>query len=93
MEELGGERRYSSYSVTTSALDGGEWLASRPGRAFTPGERTPGTHWTGGWVNKAKVGVRRTKTGVIFESPSVRPLSKNGMVVALLFLTGLYRMS
>jgi hypothetical protein len=44
------ERRYSSYSFTTSALDGGEWSASRPGRAFTPGERTPGTHWTGGWV-------------------------------------------
>jgi hypothetical protein len=36
-----GERRYSSYSFTTSALDGGEWSASRPGRAFTPGERTP----------------------------------------------------
>jgi hypothetical protein len=45
-----GERRYSSYSFTTSALDGGEWSASRTGRAFTPGERTPGTHCTGGWV-------------------------------------------
>jgi hypothetical protein len=45
-----GERRYSSYSFTTSALDGGEWSASRPGRAFTLGERTPGTHCTGGWV-------------------------------------------
>jgi hypothetical protein len=29
----------------------GEWTASRPGRAFTPGERTPGTHCTGGWVD------------------------------------------
>jgi hypothetical protein len=46
----GGERRYSSYSFSTSPLDGGEWSASRPGRAFTPGERTPGTHCTGGWV-------------------------------------------
>jgi hypothetical protein len=45
-----GERRYSSYSFPTSALDEGEWSASRPGRAFTPGERTPGTHCTGGWV-------------------------------------------
>jgi hypothetical protein len=45
-----GERRYSSHSFSTSALDGGEWSASRPGRAFTPGERTPGTHCTGGWV-------------------------------------------
>jgi hypothetical protein len=51
MEALGGERRYSSYSFSTSALDGGgEWSASRPGRSFTPGERTPGTHCTGGWV-------------------------------------------
>jgi hypothetical protein len=33
----------------TSALDGGEWPASRPGR-FTPRERAPGTHWIGGWV-------------------------------------------
>jgi hypothetical protein len=32
-----------------SALVGGEWSASRPGR-FTPGERAPGTHWIGGWV-------------------------------------------
>jgi hypothetical protein len=45
-----GREEYSSYSFTTSALDGGEWSASRPGRAFTPGERTPGTHCTGGWV-------------------------------------------
>jgi hypothetical protein len=45
-----GERSYSSYSFSTSALDGGEWSASRPGRAFTPGERTPGAHCTGGWV-------------------------------------------
>jgi hypothetical protein len=29
----------------TSALIGGEWSASRPGR-FTP----PDTHWIGGWV-------------------------------------------
>jgi hypothetical protein len=34
----------------TSALAGGEWSASRPGR-FTSGERTPGTHWIGGWVD------------------------------------------
>jgi hypothetical protein len=29
-----GERKYSSYSYLTSALDGGEWSASRPGRAL-----------------------------------------------------------
>jgi hypothetical protein len=32
-----------------SALNGDEWLASRPGR-FTPKERAPGIHWIGGWV-------------------------------------------
>jgi hypothetical protein len=36
---------YSSYSFTTSAVGGGEWLASR----FTPG-KDPDTHWIGGWV-------------------------------------------
>jgi hypothetical protein len=33
--EAQGERKYSSYSFTTSALDGGEWSASRPERALT----------------------------------------------------------
>jgi hypothetical protein len=33
----------------TSALDGGEWSASYPGR-YTPEERASGTHWIGGWV-------------------------------------------
>jgi hypothetical protein len=33
----------------TTALVGGEWSDSRPGR-FTPGEIAPGTNWLGGWV-------------------------------------------
>jgi hypothetical protein len=33
-----GEKRYSSYSFSTLALDGGEWSASRPGRALPPGK-------------------------------------------------------
>jgi hypothetical protein len=41
MEAHGGERRYSSFSYLTSALYGGEWSASRPGRAFTPGKEPP----------------------------------------------------
>jgi hypothetical protein len=36
-----GERRYISYSFTTSALDGGEWSASRPGRTLPPGKGPP----------------------------------------------------
>jgi hypothetical protein len=38
----------------TSALEGGEWSASRPGR-FTSRERAPGTHWIGGWVGPRAV--------------------------------------
>jgi hypothetical protein len=36
-----GERKYSSYSFLTSALDGGAWTASRPGRALHPGKGPP----------------------------------------------------
>jgi hypothetical protein len=35
-----GESRYSSYSFTTSPLDG-EWSASRPGRALAPEKGPP----------------------------------------------------
>jgi hypothetical protein len=44
-----GEWKYSSTHSLTSALDGGEWSASRPSR-FTPRKTVPGTHWIGGWV-------------------------------------------
>jgi hypothetical protein len=33
----------------TSALDGGEWSASRPCR-LNPGKGAACTHWIGGWV-------------------------------------------
>jgi hypothetical protein len=34
-------KRYSSYSLSTSALDGGEWSASRPSRPLAPGKVPP----------------------------------------------------
>jgi hypothetical protein len=49
-----GEWRYSSTHSLTSALDGGEWSASRPSR-FTPRERAPCTHWIGDWVGPRAV--------------------------------------
>jgi hypothetical protein len=49
-----GEWRYSSTHSSTSALDRGEWSASRPGR-FTPRESAPGAHWIGGWVGPRAV--------------------------------------
>jgi hypothetical protein len=42
------------HAFLTSALDGGEWSASRPGR-FTPKERAPGTHRIRGWVGPRAV--------------------------------------
>jgi hypothetical protein len=36
-----GKRRYSSYSFSTSALDGCEWSASRPGLALPLGKGPP----------------------------------------------------
>jgi hypothetical protein len=33
-----GEKSYSSYSFLTSALNGGEWSASRPGHLLLPGK-------------------------------------------------------
>jgi hypothetical protein len=49
MKACGGTH-VQSHIFLTSALVGGEWPASRPGR-FTSGERAPGTRWIGGWVN------------------------------------------
>jgi hypothetical protein len=36
-----GDRRYSSYSFLTLALDGSQWPASRLGRALLPGKGPP----------------------------------------------------
>jgi hypothetical protein len=57
-------------SFLTSALDGGEWSASRPAR-FTPGLRTPATHWTGGWVEQIKQLIIKVKYSCA--SPSTTP--------------------
>jgi hypothetical protein len=45
---------YSSTHFLTSALDGRERLASRPGR-FTSRERASGTHWIGSWVGRRAI--------------------------------------
>jgi hypothetical protein len=36
-----GEKRYSSYSFLTSALEGGELSAPRPGHTLAPGKEPP----------------------------------------------------
>jgi hypothetical protein len=54
MKAYWGSGYMSSTHSLTSVLDGGEWSASHHGR-FTPRERTPGTHWIGGWVGPGTV--------------------------------------
>jgi hypothetical protein len=41
IEVLLGERRYSSYSFLTSALEGGGWSASHPSRTLPLGKEPP----------------------------------------------------
>jgi hypothetical protein len=38
---LGGDRKYSSYSFLTSALEGSKWSVSHSGRALPPGKGPP----------------------------------------------------
>jgi hypothetical protein len=61
----------------TSALVGGEWSASRPGR-FTPCEIALGTHWIGGLVGP-KVGLdavaNRNFCHTGNRTPAVQPIA------------------
>jgi hypothetical protein len=53
MEALGGGGRYSSESFLTSALDGGEWSVSGPGRALSPGKGLPvPIGYDAGWASE-----------------------------------------
>jgi hypothetical protein len=45
----GGGVEVCLHSFSTSALEGGEWTASRPCR-FTRVKGTPGVHCVGGWL-------------------------------------------
>jgi hypothetical protein len=76
-----GEWWCSSTHSLTSALDGGEWSASRPGR-FTPRERASGTHWIRGWVGpravleavvKRKIPSSRRESNPIPDRPARSP--------------------
>jgi hypothetical protein len=79
-----GERRYSSYPFSTSALEGGERSASRPSCAFSPGESTPSTYCTGGWLGP-RAGLDIEATGKSFclcwgsnlDRPVVQPVARH----------------
>jgi hypothetical protein len=55
--------------LLTSALDGGEWSASRSAR-FTPGEKSPCTDRIGGWVS-LRVGLGAVEKRKILTLPGL----------------------
>jgi hypothetical protein len=60
----------------TLAVAGGEWSDSRPVR-FTPGERAPGNHWIGGWVDpRAGVDDVEKRKFLILPGLKLRPLGR-----------------
>jgi hypothetical protein len=73
MEALG-ERRHSSYSFLTSALDGVSGQLHAPTR-FTTGEMTPGTHWTGGWVGPIAGLDTDCRRKILLPLPGIEPRS------------------
>jgi hypothetical protein len=75
----------------TSALVGGEWSASRPGR-FTPGERAPGTHWLEGWVSP-RVGLDDVEKRKFLNLPGLelRPLDRPTRSQSLYRLCCIYK--
>jgi hypothetical protein len=70
MKTCGGMEVYLHHFLT-SALDGGEWSASRPGR-FTPGTQPLYTHYIGGWVGPI-AGLNAVEKGKILPLPGIDP--------------------
>jgi len=68
------EARPSNQSDGNSALDGGEWSASRPGRSLAPGKGPPGAHCTGGWVGP-RAGLDRGRRKNPLFLPGIKPRS------------------
>jgi hypothetical protein len=67
--------------ILPSALDRGEWSASRPGR-FTPGESAPSTNWFGGWVGPT-AGLDVTGKRKILPLPGIEPRSSSPQPVTI----------
>jgi hypothetical protein len=78
------EMRYSSYSFSNSALDGGEWSASRPGRALAPGKGPPvpivqKTGWAPKpvWTQRLEEEFFRLCRGSSFERPVSQTVARH----------------
>jgi hypothetical protein len=78
---FGGDRRYSSYSFLTSALEVGEWSASRSGRALPPGKEPPvPTVQEAGWAPEPVWTQRlegKSSASVRDQTPTVRSVVRH----------------
>jgi hypothetical protein len=81
---LGGKRRYSSYSFSTSALDRGEWSVSCPGRALAPGGERPvhtvqEAEWAPEpvWTQRLEEKSFRLCRGSNLDRPVVQPVARH----------------
>jgi hypothetical protein len=82
--EAQGRRMYSSYSFTSSALDGCEWSASRPGRALPPekGPLVPIVQEAGWapepvWTQRLQEKSFRLSRGSNLDRPVVHPVARH----------------
>jgi hypothetical protein len=74
-----GVRMYSSYSLSASALDGGEWSASRPGRAIAPVPVVQEAGWASApvWTQRLEESFFRLCRGSNLDLPVVQPVARH----------------
>jgi hypothetical protein len=57
---------------------GGRVVSGRARLRFTPGERTTGTHWTGGWVGIIAGMDTQVRGKILLPLPAIEPRSPGG---------------
>jgi hypothetical protein len=77
-----------SHIFLISALVGGEWSASRPGR-FTPGEKDPSNHWLG---RSQKRSGRRREEKILDNTGTQTPTSRSSNAQPVAITTTLSRL-
>jgi hypothetical protein len=75
---------YNSYSFITSAIYGGEWSASRPGRSLLPGNGPPvptgqEAGWTSElvWTQRLEEKSLASARGSSVDRPVVQPVARH----------------
>jgi hypothetical protein len=92
-----GERMYSSYSFTNSALDRGRVASVTPRPRFSAGERIHSTHWRGAWVGPRAGLDTEVRGEILLPLPWIEPpspgLSARSQTLHCLSYSGSYCMN